>query len=129
MGFFDSLFGGGTDSKTTETGSGWGNVFASLVPALVSGGSKLLEGDLAREDKQEDREFELQQAKEKTLLELKLAEIKARYGSGGGGGGASRALTDAQRLSAVAGQGDAQQKAIESLIAGLQGSYNLAGRR
>lgn len=102
----------------------WGSIIAAAVPAVVSSASSLL-GQKQQEDRAQEQ-FDQQRAiaNEERLFQLQLAELKARYGSGGGGGGgADKSLTEAQKLAAVAGQGELQQNAITNLLAGLRGAY------
>lgn len=113
----------------------WGKIITAAVPAVVSAGAGLL----AQSDREDKAQAQLDQeaalAREDTYLQLRLAALKAQYagGSGGGGGGGAAGpdpnfISKADHVAAVAGQGDAEQSAINNLITAIQNGYSLAAR-
>lgn len=110
----------------------WGNVISAVVPSLIETGVGILGSNIASDKAEADREYAESQANADRALELKLAALKARYGSGGGSGGGSgidpNKLTKAQHVAAVQGQGDTEQNAIANLISAMQNAYGMSAR-
>lgn len=109
----------------------WGEVITAAIPAVVSAGAGLLQQSHVEDQQQATLDREISANREKTYLELRLAALKAQYqGAGGGGGGGAAGpdpnfISKADRVSAVAGQGDLEQSAINNLIAAIQNGYSL----
>lgn len=123
-----------TDTKSS--GFNWGDILSSAFSATVSGVGNylaneqqqdLLNQQYARED--EIRAQDLAQARENQALELRLAALKAMYGSGGGGGsGPFTGITDAQKVGAMQAQGELKQQSIQNALQSLQAAYQLGVR-
>lgn len=118
-----------------DSGFNWGDILSSAFSATVSGVGNylaneqqqdLLNQQYARED--EIRAQDLAQAREKQALELRLAALKAMYGSGGGGSGPFTGITDAQKVGAMQAQGELKQQSIQNALQSLQAAYQLGVR-
>ena len=108
------------------------DVLTAAVPALVTAGAGILGAGAQRDQAEENFQREQELANQDQALQLRLAALKAQYAGGGGGGGAAKPdpnfISKADRVSAVAGQGENEQSAINNLITAIQNGYALAGR-
>lgn len=112
-------------------GFSWGDIITAAVPAIVSAGSSLLASSAEEDRIDAQNEQALAASREDQYLQLRLAALKAQYQGGGGGGGGAAGpdpnfISKADRVAAVAGQGELEQGAIQNLLAGLQTGYSLS---
>lgn len=148
--FVGGLFGGGSSStnigptidgiqhlELDSDGFDWLGLAEAALPTVADLGAGLFSSEaqkdadkvaLEREEAKYQQELEL--ARQKAALDLKLAALKAQYagGGGGGGGGANTRLTDAQKLAAIQNQATLKQDAITSALNALQNAYGLGQR-
>lgn len=105
----------------------WGDIFTAAIPSIVTGATGILGNSITQDREEEARANQLEDQAAQNILDLRLAALKAQYGSGGGGGGSGakdpNKLTAAERIAAMQNQGDSQQTAIANLIAGMQNAY------
>lgn len=130
----DDLFGFGSDSSSSFDWGDFASDALSIVPQLGAGlfasEAKKDADKVALEREEAKYQQELELARQKAALDLKLAALKAQYagGGGGGGGGANTRLTDAQKLAQIQAQANLKQDAITSALNALQNAYGLGQR-